>query len=96
MNIDPTYNTKEQYLTRIKSISDQYFSMLTDYKKYYIDSNQSPSDNSKKIFLDESSINLTKKYNELVNLQTEITRLNSDIVTDSSELNSKIKVDKIF
>ena len=94
MNIDPTYNTKEQYLLRIKSISDQYFSMLTDYKKYYIASNQNPSDNSKKKFLDESSINLTRKYNELVNLQTEITRLNNEIVTNSSGLNSKLKIEK--
>ena len=94
MNIDPTYNTKEQYLLRIKSISDQYFSMLTDYKKYYIASKQNPSDNSKKKFLDESSINLTRKYNELVNLQTEITRLNNEIVTNSSGLNSKLKIEK--
>jgi hypothetical protein len=93
MNI-ATYKTKETYLKQINSISVQYNSMLNDYKTKYINSNQSPSDKSKKRFLDESSLNLTKKFNELVSLQTEITRINSDISTDIIGINKKINNEK--
>ena len=94
MNINTTYKTKDQYLMQIKSISDQYTRMLMDYKTKYIASNQTSSNKTKKMFLDESSRNLDNKYNELVRLQTEVTRQNNDLVIEVSGLNTKISTEK--
>ena len=92
MNIN--YKTKDQYLRVINSISQQYNSMLPDYQTKNVRSNQTPSDKTKKRFLDESSNNLNKKNNELVNIQTEVTRQNNDLVAIVSGLNSKISTEK--
>ena len=91
MNIN--YNTKEQYIRIITTISDQYNSMLTDYKKFYIAVNNNKSTTNTKNF-DNSSALLVKKYNELVNLQSEISDLNKRIVSDVADLNNKIKTEK--
>ncbi len=91
MNIN--YKTKEQYTSQIKSISDQYNSMLTDYKKYYIAVNNNKTITNSKNF-DDSSTLLVKKYNELVKIQSEISDLNKQIVSDVTALNGKIKIEK--
>ena len=92
MNIN--YNTKDRYLGAINSISQQYNSMLSDYQTKYVQSNQNPSDKTKKRFLDESSTNLKKKIKELVDIQTEVTRQNFDLVTKVSGLNENINTEK--
>jgi hypothetical protein len=92
MNIN--YNTKEQYIGIITTISDQYNSILTEYKKFYIAVNNNNSTTNTKNF-DNSSALLVKKYNELVKLQSEISDLNKRIVSDVTDLNSKIKTEKV-
>jgi hypothetical protein len=93
MNIVAPYNTQQQYSTIIKGLTDQYYSMLTDYRTKYIASNNNPSDSTNN-YLTESINNLDKKKVELVRLQTEITTLNAKIVKDSTDSNTKIKTEK--
>lgn len=91
MNIN--YKTKEQYQRQINVIYDQYKGILTDYKKYYIAVNSNKSTTNKKNF-DNSSTQLTRKYNELRMLQEEITKENGFILKEVSGLNSKINTEK--
>lgn len=91
--MDINYKTKEQYQRQIKDISDQYTSILTDYKKYYLAVNSNKSTANTKNF-DNSSTQLTRKYNELRMLQEEITKENGFILKEVSELNSKINTEK--
>jgi hypothetical protein len=91
--MDINYNTKEQYQRQINVISDQYKSILTDYKKYYIAVNSNKSSTNKKIF-DNSSKQLTRKYNELRMLQEEITEQNASILKEVSESNLNINKEK--
>lgn len=91
--MDINYKTKEQFQRQIKDISDQYTSILTDYKKYYLAVNSNKSTANTKNF-DNSSTQLTRKYNELRMLQEEITKENGFILKEVSELNSKINTEK--
>ena len=91
--MDINYKTKEQFQRQIKDISDQYTSILTDYKKYYLAVNSNKSTANTKNF-DNSSTQLTRKYNELRMLQEEITKENGFILKEVSGLNSKINTEK--
>jgi hypothetical protein len=91
--MDINYKTKEQFQRQIKDISDQYTSILTDYKKYYLAVNCNKSTANTKNF-DNSSTQLTRKYNELRMLQEEITKENGFILKEVSGLNSKINTEK--
>jgi hypothetical protein len=91
MNID--YKTKEQYQRQINVISDRYKGILKDYKDYYIAFNNNKSSKNKKN-LDDSSLLLTRRYNELRNLQEEITKENGSILTEVSVSNVNINKEK--